>query len=653
MSQIKSIAKNDFKFFVVVAIAVCVFSIALYLLVGKVDELAIEREQVQVQNSLKDTVLELQAGVTSIVDWDESVANLDNQFNLEWAEPNVGHFFCTSQGFNYVFILDRDDRPIFTMRDNQAGNNAIYHAFQTTAMPILADIRAKEARRGTVFKPIGQGGNISVPIQGSDILRVGDNLVIVTFSLVQPDFGLSMPAGPRSPVIMTGKIIDPGLLKHFSDRLMLTNLHLAGVHDSAEAGIRIATQSGTALGQLIWTPYRPAVYLIKIALLPILLGIGTPLVLYFYSRRTSQLLRKTLTDLRASDERWAFALEGSGEGVWDWDMVSNKVQLSAQWKRMLGFEEHEAGDEFADWLKRIDPADQPVVMAAVQENRDGKNRSFSIEHRVICKDGSKLWVLNRGMAVNRDTRGKALRMVGTFSDISQHKQMENMKAQFISSVSHELRTPVTSIRGALGLLESGVLGELPQKAKELVVVAHRNSLRLLKLVNDILDMDKLISGTAAFRSDPIDLLDMVAQSIEANAAYGASFQVSFELAEHSDITRAAGDFDRIMQVMANLLSNAAKFSRSGSVVKIHISHLGELARIEVEDTGQGIPDDFQHRIFSPFSQASNGDTRKQGGTGLGLNISKKLVENMGGEIGYVSTPGIGTIFWFTLPIYRG
>jgi signal transduction histidine kinase len=177
-------------------------------------------------------------------------------------------------------------------------------------------------------------------------------------------------------------------------------------------------------------------------------------------------------------------------------------------------------------------------------------------------------------------------------------------------------------------------------------------LRLLKLVNDILDMDKLISGTAVFRSDPVDLLDMVAQSIEANVAYGASFQVSYQIADKVDHCTVAGDLDRIMQVMANLLSNAAKFSRPGSVVKIHTSQLDDLARIEVEDTGQGIPDDFQSRIFSPFSQASNGDTRKQGGTGLGLNISKKLVENMGGEIGYVSTKGVGTIFWFTLPVYR-
>jgi len=639
----------DTNFFVVVVVAVVVFSATLYLLAGKVDELAIQREQSQLQNSLKDTVTDLAAVVLPNIDWDEAVLNLDNHYSPEWADTNTGHFFCTSQGFKYVFILDRNDQVIYSMQDNQHSSLASFAPFQAAAVPILASIRKRENQRGNVFKPLQQGGLVSVPVQGSDIVRSGDDLVIATFTLVQPDYGTYLPAGPRSVVVMTGKVINAHLLKHLSDRLMLANLHLVQPNEKAGTRVSLTNQAGAKLGQLAWTPYQPAAYLIEIAMLPILLGVGTPLVLYFYSRRTSRLLRSTLTELSASDERWSFALEGSGEGVWDWDLVSNKVQLSRQWKTMLGFAEYEIGDEFDDWLAHIHPEDMAAVMSAVEENRDGNNHSFSIEHRVICKDGSELWVLNRGMAVNRDVHGRAQRMVGTFSDISRHKQMEMMKSQFISSVSHELRTPVTSIRGSLGLLESGVLGQLPPKAHDMVVIAHRNSLRLLNLVNDILNMDKLISGKMVFRSDPVDLVDMALQSIESNAAYGDSYQVKFVLAEKIADCTVRGDVDRIMQVMANLLSNAAKFSSPGGVVNIRITDSGEHVKIEVQDGGQGIPVDFQSQIFSPFSQASNGDTRRQGGTGLGLHISKKLIENMQGSIGFSSTPGAGSIFWFSLP----
>ena len=391
--------------------------------------------------------------------------------------------------------------------------------------------------------------------------------------------------------------------------------------------------------------------MIQIALLPLFFGIGTPLTLYLYSRHKSQLLRKALTQLTTSEERWTFALEGSGDGVWDWDVITNKIQLSKQLKNMLGYEEHELGDDFDIWLNRIHPDDLSQIVSAIKESEDPKSRSFSIEHRVLCKDGSELWVLNRGMAVTRDATGKVQRMVGTFSDISKHKQMDIMKSQFISSVSHELRTPVTSIRGSLGLLESGVLGELPIKAHDMVVVAHKNSLRLLKLVNDILDMDKLLSGTVKFRSDPVDVINMVRQSMESNSSYGDLFHVSYQLTERPTDCTVVGDVDRIMQVMANLLSNAAKFSKPGSVIKIRIKRRDDQMAIEIEDDGPGIPLESQHRIFSPFFQASSGDTRKQGSTGLGLNISKRLVENMNGKIGFSSVPGSGTVFWFSLPIY--
>ncbi|AZP12292.1 PAS domain S-box protein [Undibacterium parvum] len=375
-------------------------------------------------------------------------------------------------------------------------------------------------------------------------------------------------------------------------------------------------------------------------------GVGTDIT---DNKRLEQKTIKALASLRASEERWKFALEGSGDGVWDWDIPSGKVQLSKRWKEMLGHSEAEIGDALTEWSSRVHPEDMPAVMADVEANLDGITNSFSNEHRVLCKDGSYLWILDRGMVVQRAADGAALRMVGTHTDISQRKQMERIKSEFISTVSHELRTPVTSIRGALGLLEAGILGTLPDKALELIKVANRNSQRLITLVNDILDMDKLLSGQMTIASVSVNLKDLIAQSIEANAAYAASYQVRYRMEQTSLNGIAIGDPDRLMQVLANLLSNAAKFSPPGAEIEIRLAEAEAYWRVEVEDHGSGIPLDFQSRIFEAFAQAESDNTRQQGGTGLGLNISKKLIGKMGGEIGYVTQPGLGTCFWFTVP----
>ena len=362
-------------------------------------------------------------------------------------------------------------------------------------------------------------------------------------------------------------------------------------------------------------------------------------------------LRQTQANLRQSEERWAFALEGSGDGVWDWDIGNDKILLSKRWKEMLGYEEHEIGNQVIEWLSRIHPDDLSSVTDNVQANVDGEISSSSTEHRVQCKDGNFLWVLGRGMVVQRDEQGKALRMVGTSTDISERKNIERMKSEFISTVSHELRTPLTSIRGSLGLLEGGVLGDLPPKALNLIRIANKNSQRLVMLVNDILDMDKLVAGKMTVHADKINLLEIVENAIEANSAYAASYHVRYQLipVPRQPRTMVKADANRLMQVLTNLLSNAAKFSHSNGIVDIRIFPEADFFRVEVEDKGDGIPNEFKNQIFGAFSQAGSANTRQQGGTGLGLNISKKLVGHMGGDMGYISEVGKGTTFWFTVP----
>lgn len=358
----------------------------------------------------------------------------------------------------------------------------------------------------------------------------------------------------------------------------------------------------------------------------------------------------TLNALRISEERWAFALEGSGDSVYDCDIVSGKVQLATRWKQMLGCSNAEIGDDVSEWSGRIHPDDLSKVMEEVQEVMAGRIRSFDGEYRLRHKDGHYVWVLDRGMVVQRDDKGAPLRMVGTHTNITQRKQMDRIKTEFISTVSHELRTPLTSIRGSLGLLEAGVLGALPDKALEMIKVAHKNSQRLAILVNDILDMDKLLSGKMTMQSEQVHLCEVIAQAVEANTAYAANYHVRFFIDQAPDDSIVMGDANRLMQVMANLLSNAAKFSHAGDVVDIRQFKVGGFQRVEVEDRGVGIPAAFQPRLFEAFSQADSADTRRQGSTGLGLNISKKLIEQMGGEVGYSTAINCGTTFWFTVPL---
>lgn len=357
--------------------------------------------------------------------------------------------------------------------------------------------------------------------------------------------------------------------------------------------------------------------------------------------------------LRLSEERWAFALDGSGDGVWDWNLETNMVQLSRRGKEMLGFSDDEINDEVSDWQHRIHPNDLPSVRREMEKHLDDVSEGFAVELRLLCKDGKYKWFYDRGLVVKRNTQGRAIRMVGTLTDITKRKEIDRIKAEFISTVSHELRTPVTSIRGALGLLENGVMGQLEPKVMELVKVANRNSLRLITLVNDILDMEKLLSGKMSMHMSRVNLIALIRQAMDENAAYAAGFSVSFSLAE-TGVTdcQVDADPDRVKQVLTNLLSNAAKFSHAGDIVLLGLELQKSKVVVYVEDHGKGIPLDFQSRIFEAFAQADCTDTRQQGSTGLGLNISKNLIEQLGGEIGFTTEIGQGTRFWFSLPLPR-
>jgi PAS domain S-box-containing protein len=238
---------------------------------------------------------------------------------------------------------------------------------------------------------------------------------------------------------------------------------------------------------------------------------------------------------------------------------------------------------------------------------------------------------------------------GIFRDITHRKAAERAKAAFISTVSHELRTPLTSIRGAIGLLQGGVAGELEPKVAQLIEIAAKNTTRLLDLINDILDIEKLATGQAPLQLETHTLRPLLQRAAQVCGPFGHDRGVRITLRDDVPEVRLKVDGRRFDQVMANLLSNAIKFSPDGGEVEIWAEQQPEGVRITVADRGPGIDESFRERAFQRFQQADNSDTRVAEGTGLGLSITRQIVQRHHGSIDFRPRPGGGTLFDVTLP----
>lgn len=275
---------------------------------------------------------------------------------------------------------------------------------------------------------------------------------------------------------------------------------------------------------------------------------------------------------------------------------------------------------------------------------------FDRELMAVRKDGSLFPIQ---IAINPMLVEGQRAFVASLHDITERRRIEQLKNEFISMVSHELRTPLTSIHGALGLVLSSIGGTIDEKARDLIDVAYRNSDRLTLLINDILDLEKMASGKIKFDLRPENIAEVVSLAVTLNIPYAEKHKVTFVVAQPPSSAKVMVDKDRFLQVMANLLSNAAKFSHPEGVVEISAIETDGRVRISVTDHGSGIPPEFEKRVFEKFAQANKSpDSPAKGGTGLGLNISKQIVENMNGTIGFSTKVGEGTTFYFELPLAK-
>ena len=241
------------------------------------------------------------------------------------------------------------------------------------------------------------------------------------------------------------------------------------------------------------------------------------------------------------------------------------------------------------------------------------------------------------------------RFIMTARDVTQERQISRLKDELVSTVSHELRTPLTAISGALGLMAGGAAGDLPDRAKQLVAIGSKNAERLIHLVNDLLDMDKLQSGKLVFHFDERELGLLLTESVEQIEPYAERFGVKLALERPSEAVVAKVDSNRLCQVMTNLLSNACKFSPSGGTVRISLQRVGDSAQISVADEGPGISPEFRARLFKRFEQEEGAHQQGHAGTGLGLAISKAIVEAHGGSIALDPAAKKGATFRVELP----
>lgn len=358
--------------------------------------------------------------------------------------------------------------------------------------------------------------------------------------------------------------------------------------------------------------------------------------------------RKTTENaLRKSIEQFKLAFESAIVGMAIVGYDGKWSQVNPSLCEMFGYSEEEMLS--TDFQTLTHPDDLNDDLLKLDLLKAGKIPSYQIEKRYIRANGAAMWGL---LSVSRvkDEDGRPDQFITQIVDITERRRLGELKSEFVSTVSHELRTPLTSVLGSLTLLSSMDDEPFTDEARRLMFIGQENGKRLHALINDVLDFEKFSARQMRFTLSRHRIVGLIEEAALANLASADKFKVRFNIDCPDRSLTGIVDPKRFQQVMTNLLTNAAKFAREGSTIDIMVEAQPKVIRLSVGNEGSGISDAFRNQIFKPFAQAAPSATRARGGTGLGLNIAKKIVEQTGGTIGFESAQDGRTTFWFTVPI---
>ncbi|MCF4097362.1 CHASE domain-containing protein [Maritalea mediterranea] len=371
------------------------------------------------------------------------------------------------------------------------------------------------------------------------------------------------------------------------------------------------------------------------------------LVLSGRHERLNQLVDARTSELEQSRRRLQQAQKIARIGSWEYDLSGEKIWCSSEVLDILDLEDIPTGHGL-DFTVDLVPENERKMVQQNLRLEKLKEGPISFSHTVNCREGREKDILQHVEVLSE--QGRPATVIGTLQDITEMRQLDRLKTEFVATVSHELRTPLTSIKGAIGILHGGVIADLPRQAQELASIANANCNRLIHLVDDLLDINGIMSGNLVLHPKKVDLETLIQQSVALNAAYADQHRTTLAIEYCEPRLSLNVDEGRLMQVITNLISNASKFSADPGEVRIRVEKLEGVAKISIQDNGNGIPEAFRSKIFSRFSQADSSTTRAQSGAGLGLYISKELVDAMKGEIGFHSNDNEGTTFYVTLPL---
>ena len=366
----------------------------------------------------------------------------------------------------------------------------------------------------------------------------------------------------------------------------------------------------------------------------------------FLFRKYLKTRETLLSEIRSTVARQQAIFDGAMDGIITFNPSGSVESVNKAAERMFGYSAEELDRRDISKIIQIGSNQDAPFLTRVGASEGALSSGVVRELKARRRDGS---IVPVDVALGAMELATGTHVVAVIRDISGRRRVEQMKEDFISTVSHELRTPLTSISGSLALLAGGGAGELSDKAARLIAIAQSNSQRLVRLINNVLDIGKIEAGEFKMKLEPLDLREVAQRSIDSMQAYAGNYGVRLVLADGPSVA-VRGDVDRLVQVTTNLLANACKFSPKGASIRVSVSRSGHLARFSVKDRGPGVPKEFQSRIFSKFSQAE-GDSQAKEGTGLGLVIARDIADLHGGRLWFESKTGEGATFHLELPLW--